>query len=127
MRRVGNSPTEFAMATQSGMLRIALVIGLLGAVGPFAIDMYLPALPEVAAELGGSAAGDAVHADRLLRRLRASRSSSTGRCRTSSGASRRSTSGLAIFLVGTLGCALAPTIGALVAARLRAGARARRR
>ena len=31
--------------------------------------------------------------------------------------------GLAIFLVGTLGCALAPTIGALIAARLRAGAR----
>ena len=51
------------MATQPGMVRIALVIGLLGAVGPFAIDMYLPALPEVAADLGASAAGDAVHAD----------------------------------------------------------------
>lgn len=36
------------------MFRIALVIGLLGAVGPFAIDMYLPALPVVAANLGAS-------------------------------------------------------------------------
>ena len=36
------------------MLRIALVIGLLGAVGPFAIDMYLPALPTVAADLAAS-------------------------------------------------------------------------
>ena len=43
------------MTAQSGMRRIALVIGLLGAVGPFAIDMYLPALPEVAAELEASA------------------------------------------------------------------------
>ena len=37
------------------MARIALVLGLLGAVGPFAIDMYLPALPAVAADLGASA------------------------------------------------------------------------
>jgi DHA1 family bicyclomycin/chloramphenicol resistance-like MFS transporter len=34
---------------QTGMGCIALVIGLLGAVGPSAIDMYLPALPQVAA------------------------------------------------------------------------------
>ena len=100
------------------MLRIALVIGLLGAVGPFAIDMYLPALPEVAADLGATRAGDAVHADRVLRWPSGCRSSSTGRSPTSSGASRRSTSGSAIFLVGTLGCALAPTIGTLIAARL---------
>ena len=42
------------MAMQPGMVRIAVVIGLLGAVGPFAIDMYLPALPEVAADLAAS-------------------------------------------------------------------------
>ena len=38
-----------------GFFRAALVLGLLQAIGPFAIDMYLPALPEVAAELGASA------------------------------------------------------------------------
>ena len=39
------------------MSRIALVLGLLAAVEPFAIDMYLPALPMVAADLGASIAG----------------------------------------------------------------------
>ncbi len=33
------------------MLRSALVLGLLGLVGPFAIDMYLPAMPAIAASL----------------------------------------------------------------------------
>lgn len=32
-------------------LRMALILGLLSAVGPFAIDMYLPALPQVAEDL----------------------------------------------------------------------------
>ena len=38
------------------MLKSATVLGLLSAVGPFAIDMYLPALPIVAADLDGSIA-----------------------------------------------------------------------
>ena len=36
--------------------RIALTLGLLGAVGPFAIDMYLPSLPQIAEDLGTSVA-----------------------------------------------------------------------
>lgn len=38
------------------MLRLAITLGLLGLVGPFAIDMYLPALPRIAAELGATEA-----------------------------------------------------------------------
>src|SRR6201996_8798895 len=34
----------------------AIVLGLLTAVGPFAIDMYLPALPTIAADLHASTA-----------------------------------------------------------------------
>ena len=33
------------------LIRAALILGLLSAVGPFAIDMYLPALPTIAADL----------------------------------------------------------------------------
>lgn len=33
-------------------LRMALVLGLLSAIGPFAIDMYLPALPAIGKDLG---------------------------------------------------------------------------
>jgi len=36
------------------LLRRALVLGLLSCVGPFAIDMYLPAMPEIGADLGTS-------------------------------------------------------------------------
>ncbi|MBO9515761.1 MAG: multidrug effflux MFS transporter [Variovorax sp.] len=36
----------------SRFFRIALVLGLLSAIGPFAIDMYLPALPEIGSSLG---------------------------------------------------------------------------
>ncbi len=36
---------------QPGLFRSALVLGLLSAVGPFAIDMYLPAMPTIAADL----------------------------------------------------------------------------
>ena len=35
----------------SNFARNAIVLGLLSAVGPFAIDMYLPALPTIAADL----------------------------------------------------------------------------
>src|ERR1700730_8981020 len=35
----------------SSFRRNAIVLGLLSAVGPFAIDMYLPALPSIAADL----------------------------------------------------------------------------
>ena len=37
-----------------GLFRAALILGLLSCVGPFAIDMYLPAMPAIAADLGAS-------------------------------------------------------------------------
>ncbi|MFD2263183.1 multidrug effflux MFS transporter [Lacibacterium aquatile] len=39
----------------ASILRPALVLGLLSAVGPFAIDMFLPAMPDIGASLGTSA------------------------------------------------------------------------
>ncbi|MDP3252731.1 MAG: multidrug effflux MFS transporter [Hydrogenophaga sp.] len=38
----------------SGFFRIALILGLLSAIGPFAIDMYLPALPAIGSSLGAT-------------------------------------------------------------------------
>ena len=40
----------------SSFARNAIVLGLLCAIGPFAIDMYLPALPTIAADLDASTA-----------------------------------------------------------------------
>ena len=38
------------------LLKMALILGLMSTIGPFAIDMYLPALPTIAADLGVEAA-----------------------------------------------------------------------
>jgi len=38
----------------SRFMRAALVLGLLSAIGPFAIDMYLPALPAIGKSLNAS-------------------------------------------------------------------------
>ena len=41
---------------QAGLFRSAVILGLLSCVGPFAIDMYLPAMPTIAADLNASVA-----------------------------------------------------------------------
>src|SRR5690242_21776430 len=48
-RGVGESP-----ATPPSRLRMIVVLGLLVALGPLTIDMYLPALPRIADELSVS-------------------------------------------------------------------------
>ncbi|WP_436438909.1 MFS transporter, partial [Enterococcus faecium] len=40
----------------SSFAKNAIVLGLLSAIGPFAIDMYLPALPAIAVDLHASTA-----------------------------------------------------------------------
>ncbi len=41
--------------SQTSLLRPAIVLGLMSLIGPFAMDMYLPAMPQIAADLGTSA------------------------------------------------------------------------
>ena len=105
------------MTAQSGMARIALVIGLLGAAGPFAIDMYLPALPQVAAELGASAQATQFTLTAFFLAFGVSQLV-YGPAADQFGRKPPLYVGLGIFLLGTLGCALAPSIEALIAARL---------
>jgi DHA1 family bicyclomycin/chloramphenicol resistance-like MFS transporter len=102
------------------MLRIALVIGLLGAVGPFAIDMYLPALPVLAADLGASPQATQFTLTAFFAAFGLSQLV-YGPLSDQFGRKPPLYVGLAIFLVGTLACALAPTIGALIAARFLQG------
>jgi MFS transporter, DHA1 family, multidrug resistance protein len=97
-------------------LRLALVLGLLSAIGPFAIDMYLPALPAI---------GVALHADvhqvqlslmafflafALMQIVYGPASDMFGR-------KPPLYAGIALFVVGSIGCALAPDIGWLIAFR----------
>jgi DHA1 family bicyclomycin/chloramphenicol resistance-like MFS transporter len=41
----------------NSLMKPALVLGLMSMIGPFAMDMYLPALPEIAVNLGTTAQG----------------------------------------------------------------------
>ncbi len=99
------------------MLRIALIIGLLGAVGPFAIDMYLPALPRLAADLDASAQAVQMTLSAFFVAFGTAQLI-YGPLSDQMGRRAPLLIGLTIFLVGTLGCIAAPGIGTLVAARL---------
>jgi DHA1 family bicyclomycin/chloramphenicol resistance-like MFS transporter len=95
----------------------AIVLGLLAAVGPFAIDMYLPALPTIAADLNASTA--ATQMTLMVFFL------AFGVCQIAYGPVSDMIGrkpplyfGLALFTVGSIGCAAAPGIEWLIFFRL---------
>src|SRR5258708_12958968 len=55
--RLGSPPLETqSIVMISSYAKNAITLGLLAAIGPFAIDMYLPALPTIASDLKASTA-----------------------------------------------------------------------
>jgi DHA1 family bicyclomycin/chloramphenicol resistance-like MFS transporter len=106
--------------TTPSFARSAIVLGLLTAVGPFAIDMYLPALPAIAADLGTTDAGAQATligyflAVALCQVFYGPVSDSFGR-------KPPLYFGMALYAIGALGCSIAPSIGWLVAARFLQG------
>jgi MFS transporter, DHA1 family, multidrug resistance protein len=100
----------------SRFLRNAVVLGLISAIGPFAIDMYLPALPTIADHLNASTAATQMTLMAFFIAF--------GLCQIVYGpvsdmAGRKAPLyfGLVVYAVGSLGCALAPSIGWLIAFR----------
>jgi DHA1 family bicyclomycin/chloramphenicol resistance-like MFS transporter len=98
-------------------LRLALVLGLITAVGPFAIDMYLPALPSIGGNL--HATPGAVQMSLMVFFI------TIGVCQLAFGpltdiVGRKPPiyAGLAIFAAGSIGCAFAPTIEVLIGFRV---------
>jgi DHA1 family bicyclomycin/chloramphenicol resistance-like MFS transporter len=105
----------------SSFVRNAIVLGLLSAVGPFAIDMYLPAMPAIAADLKTSTSATQLTLTMFF--------ISFGLCQIAYGPlsdryGRKPPlyAGLALFIAGAIGCALAPTVGWLIGFRLVQGA-----
>ena len=97
-------------------LKPALILGLLSCVGPFAIDMYLPAMPAIGAELGTSVTAmqgtiTAYFIAFGLAQL------VYGPWADQAGRKPPLYAGLAVFVIGTLICALAPTVEMLTAGR----------
>lgn len=100
----------------SRFFKAALVLGLLSAIGPFAIDMYLPALPSI---------GESLHADIGTVQLSLMvffMSMGVGQLvygplSDMFGRKRPIYVGLCIFALGSIGCALAPDIHTLIVCR----------
>lgn len=100
-----------------GFFRIALVLGLISAIGPFAIDMYLPALPTIGGDLHVSPAAVQMTVMAFL--------IATGACQLFYGPAadifgRKAPIffGIGLFVAGSIGCALAPNVEILIAFRI---------
>jgi MFS transporter, DHA1 family, multidrug resistance protein len=100
----------------STFIRNAVVLGLLSAVGPFAIDMYLPALPAIAADLHATTSATQMTLIAFF--------ISFGLCQIVYGPlsdvyGRKLPlyGGLTLFTAGAIGCALATSVGWLIAFR----------
>jgi len=101
---------------QNSFFRLALVLGLVSAVGPFAIDMYLPALPTIGQALG--ATPGAVQASLIVFFVALGLGQVVyGPVSDMFGRKPPLYFGLLLFLAGSIGCALAPTVEALIALR----------
>src|SRR5688572_21648559 len=101
---------------QSKMIKAALVLGLLSVVGPFAIDMYLPTLPAIGEALGADTA--AVQASLMAYMVAiAVCQLFYGPISDMVGRKPPLYFGMAVFVAGSIGCALAPSIEWLIAFR----------
>ena len=100
----------------SHFYRTALVLGLLSAIGPFAIDMYLPALPSIGQSLGASM--PAVQASLMAFFISLGLGQIIyGPVSDMVGRKPPLYFGLVLFGAGSVGCALAPDIHTLVVLR----------
>lgn len=100
--------------------RTALVLGLLSAVGPFAIDMYLPALPSIGQSLNASIGQVQVSLMVFFIAMGVGQLV-YGPVSDMVGRKPPLYFGLALFVAASIGCALADDIGALVLFRFLQG------
>ncbi|GGY40477.1 multidrug effflux MFS transporter [Streptomyces djakartensis] len=104
---------------RTGLL-VTFLLGSLTAVPPLAMDMYLPSLPEVTRSLHAPAATVQLTLTACLAGM-ALGQLVVGPMSDRWGRRRPLLTGLAVFVVATVLCALAPTVGLLIAFRLAQG------
>jgi len=97
-------------------LRLALVLGLLSAIGPFAIDMYLPSLTVIQQALRADEATVKLSLTVFFLSFAVSQVL-YGPASDMFGRKPPLYAGIALFVAGSAGCALAPDIGTLLAFR----------
>ncbi|MEV6169634.1 multidrug effflux MFS transporter [Streptomyces sp. NPDC051954] len=109
-----------ARAVRRTGLLVTLILGGLTAVPPLSMDMYLPALPEVTGSLHASAATVQLTLTACLAGM-AFGQLVVGPMSDKWGRRRPLLIGLAVYIVATVLCAVAPTVELLVACRLAQG------
>ncbi len=104
------------MSQPSSLLRYSLILGLVAAVGPFAIDMYLPAMPNIGADFASSM--QAVQWTIVAYFMAFGLAQLFyGPWADQSGRKPPMYAGLALFIVGTVICAMASSIEMLIFGR----------
>lgn len=98
------------------MLRTGLVLGLLAVVGPFAIDMYLPALPRIAEDFGTTETAVQMTLTGFFLTFGLAQLA-YGPLADQTGRRLPLVFGLLIFIAGSVGAAMAGSVEALVAWR----------
>ena len=99
---------------------MALVLGLLSAIGPFAIDMYLPALPDIGRSLGAEVGAVQLTLTAFFLSIGLGQLL-YGPVSDMVGRKPPLYAGLALFTLASVGCALATDIHTLVALRFLQG------
>ncbi|MCW5668261.1 MAG: multidrug effflux MFS transporter [Hydrogenophaga sp.] len=101
-------------------LKMALILGLLSAIGPFAIDMYLPALPDIGRSLGAEVGAVQFSLTAFFLSLGVGQLL-YGPVSDMVGRKPPLYFGLGLFTLASIGCALATDIQTLVALRFLQG------
>lgn len=96
---------------------LILILGLLTAIGPFSIDMYLPAFPDIAKGLNSSVAKVMLSLSSFFIGISAGQLI-YGPLLERFGRKKPLYAGLSIYLLASIGCAMATSIDALILFRL---------
>ena len=112
-----NSFTEDMQPKKAKKYYLILILGLLSAVGPFSIDMYLPAFPSIAADLHTSIAHVSLSLSSFFIGISAGQFL-YGPLLDRFGRKRPLYIGLSIYVMASIGCALVSSANALIILRL---------
>ncbi|MGI3783036.1 MAG: multidrug effflux MFS transporter [Janthinobacterium lividum] len=112
-----SDPETPGPARPGSEVRLVVVLGMLSMFGPISLDLYLPALPALATDLGASTSAAQLSITACLLGL-ATGQLVAGPLSDQFGRRRPLVVGLVIYLIASAACALAPTIELLVLLRL---------
>lgn len=98
------------------LIRMAIVLGLLSVIGPVAIDMYLPALPEIGGQLGASTSSVQLSLMSFMAAFAVGQLI-YGPISDMIGRKPPLYIGTLVFIAGSIGCALAPSVEWLIVSR----------